>query len=78
MNTQKNDEIYFACKKAFQESETGAEIKEKLQKIFTPQVQAEMEQQERIFNAQRSTEEALNRAKEHAWKTGTVNPALIR
>ena len=76
MNTQ-NDEVYFACKKAFQEL-NGKELKEKLQEIFTPQVQAKLEQQAQIYEAQRPTEEALNRAKEAAYRTGIVNPGLIR
>lgn len=63
-----NDETYFACKKAFQEFGGKAELKSELQKIFTPTVQAQMAQQERIYHAQRPTEEALMRAKEAVWK----------
>ncbi|MFA5573201.1 MAG: hypothetical protein WC046_07900 [Candidatus Bathyarchaeia archaeon] len=74
-----NDEVYFACKKAFQEyNGNQAELKQKLQAIFTPQVQAEIEQQARIYEAQRPTEEALMRAKNQMYRTGQVNPALIR
>ncbi|MGD6850721.1 MAG: hypothetical protein ACQCN6_01520 [Candidatus Bathyarchaeia archaeon] len=80
MNTQKNDENYFACKKAFQEwdGKNGTDLKQKLKEIFTPQVQAEMNQQARIYEAQRPTEEALAHAQTVAWKTGEVNPSLIR
>lgn len=71
-----NDEVYFACKKAFQEyNGNQAELKQKLQAIFTPQVQAEIEQQARIYEAQRPTEEALNRAKEQTYRVG-VNPRM--
>jgi len=75
-----SDATYFACKKAFQEwdGKNGAELKQKLQKIFTPEVQATMDQQARIYEAQRPTEEALIHAKETAWKTGSINPELIR
>lgn len=74
-----NDEVYFACKKAFQEyNGNQAELKQKLQAIFTPQVQAEIEQQARIYEAQRPTEEALMRAKNQMYRTGQVNPAFIR
>lgn len=63
------DEVYFACKHVFQEyNGNQTELKQKLQAIFTPQVQANMEEQERIYNAQRPTEEALQRAKEATWK----------
>lgn len=73
-----NDEVYFACKKAFQEyNGNQAELKQKLQAIFTPQVQAEIEQQARIYEAQRPTEEALMRAKNQMYRTGQVNPAFI-
>jgi hypothetical protein len=69
MTNQNNDETYFACKKAFQEyNGNQTELKEKLKEIFTPEVQAAMDQQERIYRAQQPTEEALNRAKEQAWK----------
>jgi hypothetical protein len=80
MNTQKNDEVYFACKKAFQkwDGKNEGELKQKLGEIFTPQVQADLAQQTRIFEAQRPTEEALIRAKEQSWRVGTVNPKLIK
>lgn len=72
-----SDEIYFACKKAFQEwdGKSEIELKQKLQEIFTPAVQADMEQQARIYEAQRPTEEALNRAKEQTYRVG-VNPRM--
>ena len=74
-----SDEVYFACKKAFQEyNGNQAELKQKLQAIFTPQVQAEIEQQARIYEVQRPTEEALVCAKNQMYRTGQVNPALIR
>lgn len=66
METQK-DEIYFACKQAFQTLE-GTKLKNKLQEIFTPEIQAKINQQHRIYEAQRPTEEAIIHAQEQAWK----------
>jgi hypothetical protein len=37
-----SDEVYFACKKAYQEL-SGRELTVKLKEIFTPEIQAEME-----------------------------------
>lgn len=65
MNPQ--TEIYFACKQAFQ-TLSGKELDRKLQEIFTPETQAIMNQQERIFRAKQPIEEALSHAKEQAWK----------
>jgi hypothetical protein len=52
------DEVYFACKKAFQEL-TGKELTSKLREIFTPEIQAEMEKKNNEYKDE--TRRMLNR-----------------
>jgi hypothetical protein len=55
---QTPDEVYFACKNAFQTLE-GAELTAKLKEIFTPEVQAEMDLKNEQY--QEETRRMLNR-----------------
>lgn len=55
---QTPDEVYFACKKAFQEL-SGNELMARLKEIFTPEIQAEMEQKNKQYKEE--TRKMLNR-----------------
>lgn len=54
---QTSDEVYFACKKAMQEL-SGVELTAKLKEIFTPEIQAEMEQKSKQYKEE--TRKELN------------------
>ena len=63
------DEVYFACKKAMQDSASPEEAIAKLREIFTSEIQAEMKQKNREY--QTETFKTLNRERMKAYRDRT-------
>jgi hypothetical protein len=65
---QTPDEVYFACKKAFQTLD-GPELTAKLKEIFTPEIQAEMDLKNKEYKEE--TFQMLNNERMKAYRDQT-------